>query len=59
MTGDGNAMLVIMSDGKILKKIEANQQIEFQMISDIGEYDVFLVGESAKVSVSYEAYNIK
>ena len=50
----GNAMLVIVSDDEIVKKIEANQNITFTIDNNKKYYKLMLIGESAKVSVKYE-----
>ena len=50
----GNAMLVIVSNGMIVKKIEANEKVNFDIVNSNDTYKLLLVGESAKVSLKYK-----
>ena len=50
----GNAMLVIVSKGRIVKKIEANEKVNFDITNSNDYYNLLLVGESAKASVKYK-----
>lgn len=50
----GNAMLVIESNGMIVKKIEANEKVNFDIVNSNDTYKLLLVGESAKVSLKYK-----
>ena len=52
----GNAMLVLLYEGKIIKKVEANQTLNFEILNQGDEYRMLLVGESAKVSIAYVVY---
>lgn len=51
----GNALIAVVSDGEIVKKIEANQTLNFDVENNKEEYKILLIGESAKVSVKYQA----
>ncbi len=50
---EGNAMLVIVSDDKIVKKIEANSDLSFDLPNDGNNYKLLVVGESAKITLNY------
>ncbi len=50
----GNAMIVIVANDEIVKKIEANEKVNFDLINSYEDYTIFLVGESAKVSLKYK-----
>ena len=50
----GNAMIVIISNDEIIKKIEANQNVTFEVTNTDHQYKILLVGESAKASINYE-----
>lgn len=50
----GNAMVVIVSDNEIVKKIEANQDVTFEVDNNFKDYEIKLVGESAKASIKYQ-----
>lgn len=50
----GNAMLVIVSNGIIVKKIEANEKVNFDIVNGNDAYKLIIVGESAKVSLKYK-----
>jgi hypothetical protein len=47
-------MLVIVSKGRIVKKIEANEKVNFDITNSNDYYNLLLVGESAKVSLKYK-----
>lgn len=51
---EGNAMVVIVSNNNIIKKIEANQDINFEVSNNYKHYTILIVGESAKISLKYE-----
>jgi hypothetical protein len=51
---EGNAMVVIVSNDNIIKKIEANQDIKFEVSNNYKNYTILIVGESAKISLKYE-----
>ena len=55
----GNALVAIVSNNKIVKKVEANSKVEFEVTNNGHEYYILLVGERAKAKVSYtiKAYN--
>ena len=55
----GNAMIAIVANNKIVKKISANQDVTFDIRNMGHEYKIVLVGESAKVRISYvvNSYN--
>ena len=50
----GNALIAVVSDGEIVKKVEANQTLNFDVENNKEEYKILLIGESAKVSVKYQ-----
>ena len=50
----GNAMLVIVSKGRIVKKIQANEKVNFDITNNNDYYKLLLVGESAKASIKYK-----
>ena len=47
----GNALVIIVSNNEIIKKIEPNQSLTFEFNS--GTYRMYLIGESAKVTIKY------
>ena len=49
----GNALVIVISNNEIIKKIEANQSLTFEVSNNDESYRIFLVGESAKVTVKY------
>lgn len=57
---EGNALLVIVSNEQIIKKIEANSEVEFNLDNNQDRYDLIVVGESAKLSLKYQvtSYNL-
>ena len=50
---EGNAMLVIVSDDNIVKKIDANSDLSFDLPNDGNNYKLLVVGESAKITLNY------
>ena len=50
---EGNAMFVIVSDDKIVRKIEANSDLSFDLPNDGNNYKLLVVGESAKITLNY------
>ena len=50
----GNAMLAIVSNGEIVKKIEANTNSSFKLNNNKKYYTTYLVGESANVQLNYK-----
>ena len=50
----GNAMVVVVSDDRIIKKIEANQNFDCNVDNTYDDYIIYVVGESAKLSVKYQ-----
>lgn len=50
----GNAMLVIVSNDMIVKKVEANEKVNFDIENAKYTYKLLLIGESAKVSLKYK-----
>ena len=49
----GNAILAVVSDGTIVRKIEANQVVEFEVNNSKDTYQLVIVGESAKANIKY------
>ena len=50
---EGNAMLAIVSEDKIVKKIEANSDLSFDLPNNGNDYKLLVVGESAKITLNY------
>ena len=50
---EGNAMLVIVSDDNIVKKIDANSDLSFDLPNEGNNYKLLVVGESAKITLNY------
>jgi hypothetical protein len=50
----GNVLIAIVSDGEIVRKIEANQEVNFEVSNNKEEYRILIIGESAKASVKYQ-----
>lgn len=50
----GNAVVAVVSNNQIVRKIEANQDVIFEVVNSGYEYEIVLVGESAKVELKYE-----
>lgn len=49
----GNGVFAIVSDNEIVKKIEANQELIFEVSNNYKEYMLVIVGESGKLSLKY------
>ena len=49
----GNAILCVVSNDAIVKKIEANQAIEFEVNNSKDTYQLVIAGESAKANIKY------
>ena len=47
-------MLAIVSNGEIVKKIEANTNSSFKLNNNKKYYTTYLVGESANVQLNYK-----
>lgn len=50
----GNAMLAIVSNNQIVKKIEANSGSTLKLDNNKKYYSIYLVGESANVLLNYQ-----
>ena len=50
---EGNALVIIVSNDEIIKKIEPNQSLTFEVTNNKSTYRMYLIGESAKVTVKY------
>ena len=49
----GNAMAAIVSNCKIVKKVEANNVISFDVTNSKTYYNIYLIGESANAVLEY------
>lgn len=50
---EGNALVAIVSNGMIIKKIEANQSEKFDVDNNGKYYEILVIGESAKLAIDY------
>ena len=50
----GNALIVIVYNNEIIKKVEPNTEVSFELNNQGNKYKVWLIGESAKVAIKYE-----
>jgi hypothetical protein len=57
----GNALVAVVSNDRIIKKIQANETINFEISNNGYSYRIVVVGESAKMTVKYtvESYSTK
>ena len=50
----GNALVVIVSNNEIIKKIPSNDSMTIDVINNKKNYKILLVAESAKISLEYQ-----
>ena len=57
---EGNALVVVVANGVILQRVEANTgTVHFYLYKDVKKtYMIYVVGESANLTFTYDALNV-